>query len=121
MTIIPDEAAESAEARASLSAGLRALAAWLDTHPGSPLPDVHADFRIPAGPRGQRIAALEEVADWLGVPVEGDASGVLTAGRMFGPVPALGRIGRPDGGIAEFLARSTGTRGVFLTRNGAAA
>lgn len=85
MTHILDEATESANKRADMSAGLRAFAAWLDTHPGSPIPVVTAAFRIPMGERGARLQALKDVADWLGVD-ETERDGILTAERRFGPL-----------------------------------
>jgi hypothetical protein len=105
MTLIPDEAVESARRRTGLSAGLRELAAWLDTHPGSPLPDVRATFRIPQGPRGQRVDAVQEVADWLGVPVGEDREGNLLAERRFGPVPAGAGLPHEDASPSGYLAR----------------
>jgi hypothetical protein len=105
MTFILTEAEEKARKRADLSAGLRALAAWLDTHPGGPLPDVRATYPIPEGPRGMRVDALQEVADLLGVEVTEDDHGNLLAGRPFGPVPAGAALAHPDGTTTGYLAR----------------
>lgn len=85
MSLIPDEAAESAKRRTDLSAGLRGLADWLDATPGGPDPIVSAAFRIPVGERGARLQALRDVADWLGV-AETEHDGILTAERRFGPL-----------------------------------
>jgi hypothetical protein len=106
MTFIPDEAVQSAERRASLTAGLRALAAYLDTHPHGPVPDVYASFRIPGGERGEQITALDEIADYLGVPVTADAAGNLVAARYFGPVPAEARLRRTRPTTVRVIARS---------------
>ena len=96
MTHIPDEAAESAQKRVALTTGLRDLAIYLDTHPGSPVPDVRAVFRLPYGPRGAQVDAVQEVADWLGVPVVADESGTLIASRNFGPLSAEARLEAED-------------------------
>jgi hypothetical protein len=104
MTLIPDEAVESAARRVSLSTGLRDLAAWLDTHPGSPVPDVYASFRVPGGERGEQVAMLNEIAGWLGVPVTADSAGNLAAGRDFGPVLAEARVRRSRPVAARVIA-----------------
>jgi hypothetical protein len=89
-----DVATEAAEERAYLVAGLHALAAWIASHPGSDLPTVHANWRIPGEPRGAQLALLDEVADLLGVPVKETPLGSLIASRNFGPVQAEAHLPR---------------------------
>lgn len=91
MTVTRDDAIDAAVARAALIAGLQALAAWVAAHPGSPIPDVRARFRVP-GERGEQLVLLDEIAEWLGVPVTDDGTGTLVASRFFGPVPAQAEV-----------------------------
>jgi hypothetical protein len=96
MTIITDETAEAARRRASLVTGLQDLAIFLATHPDTPLPVVHANFRVPAGPRGERLAFLGSLAELLGTQVTADGTGNLLAARPFGPVTAEGHVAPED-------------------------
>ena len=91
MTVTRDDAIDAGVERAELVGGLLALAAWLEAHPGSPIPDVHAGFRVP-GERGEQLVLLDEIAEWLGVPVTDDGTGTLVASRFFGPVPAEAHV-----------------------------
>lgn len=91
MTVTRDDAIDAAVARAALITGLKDLATWLEVHPGSPIPDVRARFRVP-GERGEQLVLLDEIAEWLGVPVTDDGTGALVASRFFGPVPAEAHV-----------------------------
>ena len=106
MTTNP-EVSEAARRRTDLIAGLHGLAAWLTTHPGIPLPVVHANFRVPAGERGEQVIWLDELAGHLGteVTVTGDGSGTLIAARQFGPVQAEGHLAPEDRSMSAWRAR----------------
>jgi len=77
---ITDETAEAARRRASLVTGLQDL----------------ANFRVPAGPRGERLAFLGSLAELLGTQVTADGTGNLLAARPFGPVTAEGHVAPED-------------------------
>ena len=76
-------------ARAEFITGLRALATYLETHPGLPVPSSGANITLYADPtedggRGQ----VAHIAAQLGATVfdETRQDGHLTATRMFGPI-----------------------------------
>ena len=96
MTPITDETAEAARRRADLIAGLQDLAAWLTARPGTPLPVDHANYRVTAGPREERLAFLGSLAELLGTQVTADGTGNLLAARPFGPVTAEGHVAPED-------------------------
>jgi len=97
MTVFRDETTEAAHRRADLIVGLRDLAVFIETHPDTPLPTVTASFRVPAGPRGERVGYLDRLAAILGTDVSGDDMGNLYALRRFGPdVTAEGHLSPED-------------------------
>jgi hypothetical protein len=106
MTTNIDEVTGAAHKRAALtSAGLRELADWIDGHPGAPEIVVTANCRIPDGEPGRRLTALDEIAEWLDVPVDDDGMGNLIATRDFGPVRAEGHVSHPDRSVFGLKAR----------------
>ena len=118
MTLIPDEASESAERRVALTTGLRDLAIYLDTHPGSPLPSVRAVFPVPSGPRAAQVDAVQDVADWLGVPMEGEHGGMLVAARRFGPLTAEARLEAEDADADRPLPEIPGLGDIYDAADG---
>lgn len=87
------------DARAAMAQGFTDLAAFLATHPAVPLPGgttLTISVRVPGGPRGKRIEALEEIAERMGVPVTGEPCGLLEARREFGPVALVAHVA-PEG------------------------
>lgn len=96
--LITDVAAESAEKRVNLIAGLRGLLNWAETHPGSPVPDVTAVFPLPDMERGELLCWLDDLGGWLGVPVTVDTeTGTLTASRDFDGLIAGADVTLQDG------------------------
>lgn len=92
--------------RAAMAQGLIDLAAFLATH-GVPLPGgdkLTLSVRVkPGAARGERIEALQEIADRMGVPVTsppdpvtGKPYGLLEARREFGPVALVATVA-PEG------------------------
>jgi hypothetical protein len=120
MTTNPDEVSEAARRRTALTAGLPDLAGWIDNHPGGPEIVVTANCRIPDGPPGQRLTALDETAEWLDVPVDDDGMGNLIAARDFGPVRAEGHVTHPDRSVSGFKTRTAALR-ASQAGNGASA
>jgi hypothetical protein len=118
MTTNTDQVAGAGRRRADLITGLHDLAAWLTIHPDTPLPVVHANFRVPAGPRGEQVAFLDDLADLLGTVLAEDGMGNLIAERQFGPVRAEGHVAPEDRSVAGYLARAAAFR---ASQNGAAA
>jgi hypothetical protein len=110
MTTTPDEVTVAAGRRTGLIAGLNGLAAWLTVHPDTPLPVVHANFRIPAGERGQQLGFLDDLAELLGTEVTEDRMGTLFASRDFGPLQAEGHVSPEDRGTAAWFARAAALR-----------
>lgn len=110
MTTNIDEVTGAGRRRADLITGLQSLAAWLTINPGTPLPVVHANFRVPAGPRGEQIAYLDTLADLLGTEVTEDGMGNLVAERQFGPIRAEGHVCHPDPSVSGLKARVAGFR-----------
>jgi hypothetical protein len=106
MTTNPGGASEAARRRTDLIAGLHDLAAWLTARPDTPLPVVHVNFRVPAGPRGERIAYLDTVAELFGTEVTQDGIGTLFAERQFGPVRAEAHLCHPDQTVSGAMARA---------------
>jgi hypothetical protein len=120
MTNNPDEVTVAAGRRADLIAGLNGLAAWLTVHPDTPLPVVHANFRVPAGERGEQLGFLDELAELLGTEVADDGMGTLVAMRRFGPLRAEGHVSPEDRSVGAYLDRAAARRAA-QAGNGAAA
>lgn len=118
MTAISDETDGAALRRAVLVTGLHDLAAHIATHPDTPLPVVTANYRIPLGPRGTRVADLDDIARLLGVDVAPSDTGDLIAQRWFGPVRAEGHLPPEDRSMKAALARRAS---VSVTGSGATA
>jgi len=72
--------------------GLVDLATFYATHPSAPLVTAELNIPVPAGERGDRLVALDVIAEQLGVQVaelrgeDGWADGTLIAERWFGGV-----------------------------------
>jgi hypothetical protein len=106
MTTNP-EASEAVRRRTDLIADLHDLAAFLaiqDT--ATPLPVVSANFRVPDGPRGERIAYLDTIGDLLRVDVTEDRIGTLYAERPFGSIRAEAHLCHPDQTVSGAKARA---------------
>lgn len=116
MTTNPDEVPGAGRKRADLITGLQSLAAWLTINPDTPLPVVSANWRVPAGPRGERLAYLDQIADLLGTEVTEDAIGTLFAERWFDDIRAEAHVCHPDRTVSGLKARVSRAAG-----NGAAA
>jgi hypothetical protein len=89
-SIDPPCRAGDADARAALLADVRALEVFLATHEDLPDPgdddgNVIVNIRVPKGERGERLAALDIIADILEVDVVKE-NGTLWAKRPFGRV-----------------------------------
>jgi hypothetical protein len=110
MTTNTDEVTGAGRRRADLITGLRELADWIDRHPGGPEIVVTANCRVPGGPPGVRLTDLDEIAEWLGVPVEDDGMGNLIAARDFGLVRAEGHVTNPDRSVTGLKARAAAFR-----------
>jgi hypothetical protein len=95
--------------RAAFIADLIALAAFYTQHGDAPLPGKDADGRVtlpvpvPGTSRGERIEALAEIAEQLGVceaevpdPVTGKRNGALEARRPFSRIAVVARVS-PEG------------------------
>jgi hypothetical protein len=106
MTTNIDEVTGAGRRRTALTAGLRALADYIEEHPGGPEIVVTANCRVPGGPPGVRLNDLDEIAEWLGVPVDEDDMGTLIAARDFGSVRAEGHVSHPDRSVSGYLARA---------------
>lgn len=89
-------------ARAAVTAGLRALADYLDVHQGLPVPRVSvcAGLTIfPAGQETDRRAEVDRIAGILGVAT--DDFGVYQAERRFGGPVAYRVVAVPEPGAAR--------------------
>lgn len=75
----------SSPGRLRYAASLLRLAAWLIAHPSAPLPGTHLGIPVPAGPRGARLARLDQVVAAYGTPVT-RRYGMLITERQFGPL-----------------------------------
>jgi hypothetical protein len=85
------------EARAAVTAGLRALAEFLDKHPGLPVPrySISAGLTFyPAGSQGEKRAEVDRIADVLQVNAED--FGVYQAERRFGGPVAYRAVAVPE-------------------------
>jgi hypothetical protein len=117
-----DQTAGAAQRRADLITGLHDLAAFLATHPDTPLPSVFANYRIPLGPRGTRVAYLDDVARLLGTEVcDPDDTGDLIAQRWFGPIRAEGHLSPEDRSMKAHHAAVARRAAISMTGSGATA
>jgi hypothetical protein len=85
------------EARAAVTAGLRALAEFLDAHPGLPVPrfSISAGLTVyPAGSQEHKRAEVDRIADVLQVTAE--EFGVYQAERRFGGPVAYRAVAVPE-------------------------
>ena len=84
-------------ARAAVTAGLRALAAFLDAHPTLPVPrfSISAGLTVyPAGSQEEKHAEVDRIADVLQVSTEEFA--VYQAERRFGGPVAYRAVAVPE-------------------------
>jgi hypothetical protein len=110
MTTNP-EVSEAVRRRADLIAGLDTFMAKLKARPdGAPVPVVTASYRIPAGPRGEQIAWLDELAEVLGTEVTENGMGSLIAGCDYGPVRERACVSPEDRGTTAYFARAAALR-----------
>jgi hypothetical protein len=116
-----DETTEAGRRRADLIVDLHDLAAFLETHPDTPLPVVHANWRVPEGPRGERVGYLDKLAVILGSDVTGDEMGNLYALRRFGSVTAEGHLSPEDRSMSAHRAAIARRASVSITGSGATA
>lgn len=73
--------------RAALTAGLRALADFLDTHPEIPVCPHGAEIIFfPGGDDATARAEIDRIAAALDVTPTGSRGGHYTAARAFGPI-----------------------------------
>jgi len=85
------------EARAAVTAGLRALAEFLDAHPGLPVPrySIFAGLTVyPAGSQEDKRAEVDRIAYVLQVNTE--EFGVYQAERRFGGPVAYRAVAVPE-------------------------
>ena len=95
--------------RAAFITGLRDLAAYLETHPGVPVPSHGADINLHvAAPEDGGRGHVAHIAAQLGASIADETrhGGHLTATRMFGPI-AYGVISIPATVMAAHHAYST--------------
>jgi hypothetical protein len=85
VTVIPPQTAESPGMGAAFVTGLIDVAVHYAVHTGTPLPVPRLSIPVRGGTRGERIDALDEIADRLEVEVA-LRDGTLVAERWFGPV-----------------------------------
>jgi hypothetical protein len=93
------------KARAAFTAGLRALAEFLDAHPGLPVPQfsICAGLTVyPAGTDADKRAEVDRIADVLQVSTEDFR--VYQAERRFGGPVAYRVVAVPETGIAAATA-----------------
>lgn len=114
MTLITEETREARGAADApgIAVGLLDLATWYATHPSAPLVTPTLNIPVPPGARGERIAALQEIADALGVDVveqkgpNGEPDGTLVAERWFGPVRVEAHLCHPDQTVSGAKSRA---------------
>jgi hypothetical protein len=95
--------------RAAFITGLRDLAAYLETHPGVPVPSHGADINLHvAAPEDGGRGHVAHIAAQLGASIADETrhGGHLTATRMFGPI-AYGVISIPATVMAAHHARDS--------------
>jgi hypothetical protein len=104
MSIITDETARARDGLAApgIVTGLVDLATWYATRPSAPLVTPTLNIPVPDGTRGERISALDVIAERLGVAVtehrgpDGKPDGTLFAERWFGGVRVEAHLCDPD-------------------------
>jgi len=85
------------EARAAVTAGLRALAEFLDAHPTLPVPrfSISAGLTVyPVGSQEDKRAEVDRIADVLQVNTE--EFGIYQAERRFGGTVAYRAVAVPE-------------------------
>jgi hypothetical protein len=93
---------------ATLAAGLRELADWLDTRPDVDLHE-YESLSLDRSTQGSDEDCETEVRDWaaaMGVAAEWTTYGHLVATRRFGDVLSLRVVHCPSDGMAEYDARN---------------
>jgi hypothetical protein len=111
-SIDPPCRAGDADARAALLADVRALEVFIATHENLPDPgdddgNVIVNIRVPKGERGERLAALDIIADILETEVVKE-NGTLWAKRAFGRVLLEAHV--KDADFTAELIKAAGQR-----------